>query len=158
MNANIKKVLYVAGGALVVSSIYGFQKVSKIKNIFDKMDIKPDSFSKFSPDFQNALIRFNLNVKLSNKVSDDLYVTGVSVATLKEIIVFYKGTYIATAKVNIIEISIPGNTDLIIKNIPVEVAGVNVLQNVTSFLNFDFNLITVKGVIRVLNVDYLIGE
>lgn len=158
MNTNLKKVLYVAGGALVVSSIVGFQKVSKIKNIFDKMEITPDSFSKFSPDIPKALIRFNLNVKLSNKISDDLYVTGVSVATLKEIIIFYKGTYIATAKVNITEISIPGNTDLIIKNIPVEVAGVNVLQNVTSFLNFDFNLITVKGVIRVLNVDYLIGE
>lgn len=158
MNTTLKNTLYVAGGALVFSSIVGFKKVSKIKTIFDAMEIKPDSYSKFDFNLSEAKIRFNLNVLLSNKTNEDLYVTGVSVATLKQIQLYYKGAFIGTANVNISEISIPANKLLLIKNIPIEVQAVNVLQNIKSLINFDINLLTVNGIIEVLGITYVIGE
>lgn len=157
MNSNVKKALWIAGGALVVSSIVGFQKVSKIKGIFDEMDIDPDRISKFDVNIKEQRIRFNLDIKLTNNSLEDLYVTGASIVTLKQIILFYKETYLATVNVNIGEISIPKRSEFFLRNIPVEVDAVNVLQNITSLIDFKLSNLSMTGIINAMGNDYEIG-
>lgn len=157
MNSTVKKVLWGSLGALVIASIVGFQKVTKIKSIFDKMDILPDRISKFDFNLSLQKIRFNLDVKLVNNSMDDLFVTGASFATLKQVIIFYKDTYLATANVNLNSIQIPKKGSFVLQNIPVEVDAINVLQNITSLVNFDVAKMGITGIITALGNDYEIG-
>lgn len=158
MDKLLKNGLYIAGGALVVSSIVGFKKYEKVKAIFDVMDIEPESISKFDINIASKTIRFNLDVLLKNNSKEDLFVTGSAFAILKEIDLFYKDFYIATAKVSINEISIPGENQLIIKNIPVVVHAVNILQNITSLIDFKVENLGVIGIIEAFGKTYRIGE
>lgn len=157
MNPTVKKGLLIAGGLLVVSSIVGFQKVTKIKEIFDEMDIEPDIISNFDFNLKQQTIRFNLDIKLTNNSLEDLYVTGASIVTLKQIILFYKDTYLATVDVNIGEIEIPKKSKFYLRKIPVAVDAVNVLQNITSLINFKIENLTITGVINAMGNDYEIG-
>ena len=141
----------------MVSSIVGFQKVTKIKEIFDGMDIEPDIISNFDINFNEQTIRFNLDIKLTNNSLEDLYVTGASIVTLKQIILFYKDTYLATVNVNIGEIEIPRKSEYFLRKIPVAVDAVNVLQNITSLINFKIENLTVTGIINAMGNDYEIG-
>lgn len=156
MNPTTKKILLIAGGALVVSSIVGFQKVTKIKEIFDEMDIVPDIVKNFDINLKGR-IRFDLDIKLINKSNEDLYVTGVGLVTLKQIILFYKDTYLATVDVNIGEIEIPAKSEFYLRKIPIEVDGVNVLQNIRSLIDFNINNLATTGIINAMGNDYEIG-
>lgn len=140
---------------MVVSSIVGFQKVTKIKEIFDEMDIDPDRITKF--DISWKRIKFNLDIRLRNNSNEDLYLTGASIVTLKQIIIFYKNTYLATVDVNIGEIEIPRKSDFFLKDIPVEVDLINTLQNISSLVDFKLENIATTGIINAMGNDYLIG-
>jgi hypothetical protein len=153
-----KKLLIGGGAALVYSSIVGFKKFEKTKAIFEEMDIEPHAFSKLKIDFDNKRISFNLDVLLRNNTDDDLFVTGSAFAVLKEIDIFYKNNYMATAQVNINEISIPAENQLIVRNIPVMVHAVNLLQNATVFMNFNLNDLGIVGVVEAFGTTYRIGE
>ncbi|MFY0481675.1 hypothetical protein ACI6PS_03645 [Flavobacterium sp. PLA-1-15] len=155
MNPTTKKILWIAGGALVVSSIVGFQKVTKIKEIFDEMDIDPDRIDKVNISFDR--IKFNLDIRLRNNSMEDLFVTGASIVTLKQIIIFHKNTYLATVNLNIGEIEIPRKSDFFLRNIPVTVDTVNTMQNIRELADFNLNNIAITGIINAMGNDYEIG-
>lgn len=156
MKPIIKNALLIGGGAIVVSSLFGFKKYEKTKAIFDQMDIEPHSFSDLNVSFSR--LKFKLDVVLKNNSNDDLFVTGSAFAVLKAIDVYYKNNFIATANVNINEISIPNKNQLIIRNIDVSANTVNVLQNIRSFLDFKIEHIGVIGIVEAFGTTYRIGE
>jgi len=155
MEPILKKALWIGGGALVISSIMGFQKFNKVKAIFDAMEIVPDAISKINVSLQ--LLRFNLNVKLINNSADDLFVSGASVAQLKKIDIYFKNVYLATANVSLTEVAIPGRNSLVIKNIPVEVSTGTALANASSFFNPKLSDFQIVGIVEAMGSTYEVG-
>lgn len=155
MTTTVKKILWASAGLLVAASIFGFKKVSKIKEIFEGMDILPDRISKFDASFTR--LKFNLDIKLVNNSNEDLYVTGGSIVSLKQIIIFYRDTYLATVNVALNSIEIPKKGFYILRDIPVEVDLINVLQNATSLANFKMSELGITGIINAMGNDYEIG-
>lgn len=156
MNSLLKKALWIGGGAAVISSIVGFQKFNKIKAIFDQMDIDPHWISK--PNISLANIKFNLDVKLTNNSVDNLFVTGASVAQLKQIDIYYKNVFLATVNVQLTEISIPAKSFLIIKNIPVRVSTGTALSNISAFRKPNIADFRIIGIIEALGATYEVGN
>jgi hypothetical protein len=156
MKPIIKNGLLIAGGALIVSSILGFKKYEKAKAIFDQMDIVPNWVSKINLSWDR--LKFSLDIKLINNSNDDLFVTGSGVAELKQVIIFFKNNYLATANVSLSEISIPSKNVLIVKGIPIEVNTGTALSNASSFLNVKLSDFTIIGIVEAFGTTYKIGE
>jgi hypothetical protein len=147
----------IASGILIAGGLYfGYRKIKKIQGIFEKMTIEP--FGVSNVNISLSRIVFNLDVKLTNPTNDDLFVTGSAVADLKRVTIYYKGSYMATANVELNEVSIPKNDVLVVHNIPVVADTKNILVNAVSLLNFKVADITVKGIVSVLGNEYVIGE
>lgn len=154
-----KRTLLIGGGLLLLASTaYGIDKAKRIALIFEKMDIEPVRVSNFKPDFREKQVSFYVDVKLTNNVNDDLFITGASVAKLSRLHLFYNRVFLGTAIVNITTISVPANNELIIKDIPVIVPMINALKSAPDLARFNPDLLEVTGEVTVLQKVYRIGE
>ena len=157
MKPLVKKILIGTGIAMTVSAIVAYQKAMKIATIFEAMDIEPAYLTDLDINLNNKAASFKLDVRLTNNTADDLFISGVSVASLELLHIYYNNVFLATAKVNIKEIAIPSRNELIIKAIPVTVSIANILKVGGSLLSFDMDKITVIGVVSALGKKYEIG-
>lgn len=149
----------VIGGVttlVVAGMITAGVKASRVKGIFDLMEIAPEHASKFKIDIDN--LKFNLDVKLTNNSDDDLFMTGAGIASLRSIRIYYAGTYMATADVDMHEIEIAGKKSLIIKNIRVAVDWTTVLVTIKEIVKFDLEKIGIIGIVEALGKTYEIGK
>ncbi len=158
MESTTKKVLVVAAVIAAGSIIYGLNKASETAEIFDKMDIEPEWFDNLKISLSKKQLSFDLDVRLTNKSGYDLNLTGLNVAKVKQINVFYDNNLLAIADVNITSIEVPAKNQLIIKNIPVVSNASTLLENAAALLDFDFNKVSTTAKIEVLGVTYMIGE
>ncbi len=152
----LKKILLFSGLALGGLALYGYNKAMNLKSIFDKMTISPDGFSGLDVSLER--IKFNLDVKITNPTSEDFIVSGSAFADLKKLFIYYKGKYIATADVDLNQVSIPHNNSIVFHNIPVVVSSGTVLDNISSLIDFSMNDITITGQINFLGSQYLIAQ
>jgi len=153
------KPLYIAGvavlGLITLGGIVAYRKAARIAAIFDLMDIKPIYASKFSIDGGNLV--FKVDVEITNKSEDDLFVSGLGVAKLKKIVFFYEGVQIAEADPNVTAISIESGDTLTLKNIPVRAKIGTLLLNAASLLRLDLNKMTCIGIVDAFGSEYQIG-
>lgn len=157
MTPKAKKILLIV--AVLAASIiaYGAYKAWQLKAIFDQMTIKPGGLPKnIKASLTN--MRFELDVVLSNPTAEKFALTGY-VATLKKVMVKYKGVYLGQANVNIDEIIVPDNSTAIIPNVPIDVATTALLDNLMVFTSGAFKLsdFEIKGEVEVLGKIYQIG-
>ncbi len=160
----LTKNLILLGGALIAGSfLIGLEKVSKLTAIFDKMTIKPNSLPR-NVRASLSQIKFNIDIILSNPTKEDFAVSGY-VATLSQVVVYYKGTFLGVAQVAIDQISVPAYQTLVLKNIEIVVATTTILNNVstlaTAMDNMTVNLLNdleFVGVVEVLGSYYEIGN
>lgn len=158
MKPIIKNILIGASLLLVGFAVYGKQKVSQIQAIFDQMTIKPVGFSNVNFSIKAATLSLNLDIKLSNNTVDGLYVTGLSLASLDRLIIYYKGILLGEANVNIGEISIPAYSYIVLNDIPVTVDAINILDQGLALLSFNINDLTIVGEISALGTTYQIAN
>lgn len=143
---------------------YGINKTNKLIEVFDKMTIEPHSVKNVNIPIDFSHIKFDLSVLLTNPTNDAFSVSGLGIATLKQINVYYDNVFIATANVILDEISIPANNQLVIDNIPIEVPKplqfvVNNWELVWSMINnFKLSKITVTGILDVSGVEVRIPQ
>jgi hypothetical protein len=152
----LNKILLLSGLAIAGISIWGYQKVKKLQAIFEKMTIQPIGFSNVNVSFER--IKFNIDVEIVNPTNDDFDVTGSHFANLNKLLIFYKGTYIATADTKFTSVSVPHKNSIVFQNIPVEVSTKTAFNNVLNFLTFTTDDITIKGVVSILGNEYTINE
>jgi hypothetical protein len=155
-----KNIILPLAAILAFVLLYGYTKAKKLIGVFDKITIEPDKIS--FPDLSWTRIKFNIDIMLTNPTQESFDVSGYGVAKLKKIHLFWKGTYIATSTVNLVEISIPSNNQLTIHDIPVEIPTKFILQNVkliqSMFDDFDVKYLTTTGILEVAGNDIEIGS
>ncbi len=155
MESKTKKILIAAGIVIAIAGFSAYRKARKVAEIFDKMEIDPVWADDFK--IQGGKLKFNIDVKLTNKSDDDLFISGLNVAKLKTLYVYYDTRLFGVAQVNITKISIPSNRELILHNIPVESNAVNLIANAGTITSFDVNKITCTATIEALGSTYQIG-
>jgi hypothetical protein len=132
----MKTGLKIALGAAAVLALVGtfaYQKATKITETFGAMTMKIVGISDVTINLTN--FSFYINVYFHIPTSDDFTVSGFGVASLKRLKIYLKGQYLGEASVNISDISIPSNNELIIHDLPVNVATSQVLQNIMTIEN-----------------------
>lgn len=122
------KIAIGIGAAFALAGLFTYNKVNQLTDTFSKMTMKIVGFSNLKINLTN--ISFNINVYFHNPTADDFTVSGFGVASLKRLQIFFKGKYLGEASVNIAEISIPSNNELIIYDLPVNVATSQLLNNI----------------------------
>lgn len=140
---------------VVLVSIYGYNKAMKLKSIFEKITISPTGFRNLSVALDK--ITFNVDVEMFNPSEDNFDVSGY-VVKLERLNFFYNGKYLATAKPQLSEISIPANNRIRINNIPVVLPTASVVAYAYEFVNFNFNKLTVEAVIGVAGREITIKQ
>lgn len=140
---------------IALISFYGYRKAVKLKALFEKITISATGFRNLKVSLND--IRLNVDVEMFNPTGDNFEVSGY-IATLSRLNFFYNGKYLATAKPQLSEISIPANNQLKISNIPVVLPTASVLAYATDFLTFDFNKLSVEAVIEVAGTEIFIKQ
>lgn len=150
------KHLLIGGGvAIAALALYGYKKVVDLTATFDAMTIKPSSIRKIKLSWSS--LNFNLDVRINNPTAQDFAVNGL-VATLKSIVINYKGKYLGTAVVNIDEIMIPKFSSLVIRDLPIIIENSELLENIWTITDLTINDLTITAVVEVLGSEYTISN
>lgn len=150
------KHLLIGGGvAIAALALYGYKKVVDLTATFDAMTIKPSSIR--NPKLKWSSLTFDLDIRINNPTSQDFAVNGL-VATLKSIVINYKGKFLGTAVVNIDEIMIPKFSSLVIRDLPILIENSVLLKNIWTITGLSVNDFTITGVVEVLGSEYTISN
>lgn len=150
------KHLLIGGGvAIAALALYGYKKVVDLTATFDAMTIKPSSIRKIKLSWSS--LTFNLDIRINNPTAQDFAVNGL-VATLKSIVINYKGKYLGTAVVNIDEIMIPKFSSLVIRDLPIIIENSELLENIWTITDLTINDLTITAVVEVLGSEYTISN
>lgn len=151
-----KTVLIGLGIAIGGLALVGWQKAKSLKDTFDKMSIVPVALRKV--DFISlTTTRLNVDVRLVNPTQQAFSVSGV-VATLKRLIVFYKGKYVGSADLNITAFDVPANGTSLIKDIPLTVENFAALSILLDIGNIDMKNLQITATIEALGSEYQITQ
>lgn len=153
----------LGAGLILTGLLYGtYNRAKELAEIFSHMSISPASLPK---NFKLKLTRidFTIDIKLVNPTADDFAVSGY-VATLKRVLVYYRGQLIGMANVNIDEISVPRQDTMILHDVPITLSTLDLAQNITALLpqlqnlsTSTLNDLSFTGVIEAMGREYEIG-
>ncbi|HEX8269756.1 MAG TPA: hypothetical protein VF581_07680 [Flavobacterium sp.] len=160
MNASAKNVLIIGALILAGGVALGYKKVSNLMAIFEKMTIEPYSVPR-NIRATWTQIDFNMDIILKNPTTHPFAVTGY-VATLKQIMVYYKGTFLGVANLHLTEIAVPAYGSLVLPNVNIVVGTASLLSNAaalipemqTMSMNQLYNDLTFRGLVDVLGTQY----
>jgi len=159
-----KNILITAGVAIGAIALLGYRKATNLQYVFERMTITPAGVRNVKLTNFGSLIKFELDVKLTNPTSQAFAVNGM-VATLRALQISYKGKHFGDAFVNIDEISIPPYNSLVIKNLPVSVQTTTVLDSLSTISSvndlmniININDIKITAIIEALGTEYTITQ
>lgn len=160
MKPSTKKVLLVGGLFAAGLSVLAYNKAKNLSGIFDQMTIRPHGIPK-NIKINLTQITFDIDIVLNNPTGQDFAVSGY-VATLSQVMVYFKGKFLGVANVLIDDISVPRYDSLVLKNIPVTVATSTILSNIMTIYDqlqstTAMSDIKFTAVVDVLGVNYEIG-
>lgn len=152
-----KKILITSGIIIGALALVGWRKAKNLQSVFDKMKIKPVALSNF--DISLSRLFFKVDISFENPSSEDFSLNGY-VVSLKKIDIYYNGIYIGQATTNLISISVPANSTLIVYDIPVEIPVKSlpyiILQAITNGLSL--SSLKINATVNALGKDYLITQ
>lgn len=153
MKPTTKKLLIGAGIFLTGLAVWGYYRAKRLKAVFDAMTIKPVRITNLKVTLTS--ITFNLDILLQNNTTEDFNVRGYS-ASLRRVLIYYKGQFLGQAVANITAISIPKLNQLVIHNLPVQVATVNILSNIMTITELRVEDLTIIAEVEALGRTYMI--
>ncbi|CAM4178681.1 MULTISPECIES: hypothetical protein [Flavobacterium] len=153
MKPILKKAILISGVSFAIVGVLAYNKVQKLKRVFEKLEIKPVSVRNLKVSF--TAITFTTDILFVNPTSEEFSVSGY-VASLKRLNFFYSGKYIATIRPVINEIEIPANNKLLFKNLPVELPSGEILGSIMELTSFDINKLSIEAFIDVAGSEYSI--
>ena len=163
MKPAVKKVLIVSTLLIAGFGMIAYEKVNRLKAIFDLMTIKPHGLPKNVGMLPFTQIYFDIDIILTNPTTEDFSASGY-VVTVTEIAVFFRGRFIGHAKVDINEIDVPHKDTLILKNVHVVVATEALLENIMTLTqqlesmdSIDMDDLQFTAILEVLGNYYEIG-
>ena len=154
MKPALKNTLIISGLLIGAVALFAFEKVQKLKQVFEKLLIEPTNIRNLKISLNN--ISFVTDILLTNPTEESFDVSGY-IATLTRLNFFYNGKYLGTAKPTLTEIDVPAKNQLIVKDIPVIISTGAVLQNFNDLTNFDMNNLSVEAVVLIAGKEYYIN-
>ncbi len=150
-----KTVFIGIGIAIAGLALVGYNKVKRLQAAFGQMSIVPSDISNLKV---NGLLNlsFNLSFRITNPTNEDFTISGLGMVTLKRIVVYRKGQFLASADMSIDSIQIPPLKQVDIKHVPFNIATINLIQNALTWESFGIDELTIEAVVQVLNTDYII--
>lgn len=149
-----KNILIVAGAAVAAATWWGYNKIQKLKAVFEQMTVLPSGISGIN--ISLAAIRFRLNFTINNPTAEDFSVTTGKMAAIKRIIVYRKGKLLGVAQVDIDNIEIPAYSAIEIKDIELQVAVSSLLDNIMTIQGISLDEITIACVVSVIGKEFTI--
>lgn len=154
MITKTKTIVAVVTIALIAIVVFGIQKAKQLKAIFDLMTITPASLpKKLNVNIKNDLLRFDIDIRLTNPTKHDFTVNGF-VAKLSKIKVYYDSKYLGTSIVDITDISVPHQNELILHDVNVSVKFSDAMGIILDYSNFNVNKLSYSGVVEIGGVEY----
>jgi hypothetical protein len=151
-----KTVLLGIGVAVAGLALVGWQKAKNLKDTFDMMSLVPVGIRKV--DFISlTTTKLNVDIRLVNPTTQAFSINGV-VATLKRLVVYYKGKYLGSADLNISAIDVPANGTALIKDIPVTVENLAAITVLLDLGNIDMKNLQITATIEALGSEYQITQ
>jgi len=163
MTTQTKKLLLAGVIAIIGIGLIFKDKIEQTIDIFSKIDIKPNSLPKkirFTEPNQLGIpqkILFNIDIIIINPDYRELSVSGLGVAKLRDVTIFFKNVLIGTANLQLEEIVVPAKNVLVLKDVAFTGNTLAVGQNATSFLTPKIEDFKFLGTIELLGIDYEIG-
>lgn len=153
MKPAVKNTLIVSGLLLGAVALFAYEKIERLKRVFENLIIRPKNFRELKVSLTN--ISFVVDLLITNPTNENFDVSGY-VATLRRVNFFYNGNYVGTAKPQISEIDIPAKNQLQLNNIPVVLPAKAILQNIMEITAFDLNKLSVEAVVSIAGTEYYI--
>lgn len=164
MKTFVKNTLIFGTIAIVLGSLWVKKKIETAVEVFEKITIKPHSLPKnIKLSNPNALkipqdLSFNIDVVVNNPDVREFYATGLGIAKLKTISVYFKNVLIGVANLDLEEITVPPQSNFIIPNILVQGKTLGILSHITEFQNIKFSDLKFLAVVDVLGYEYEVGS
>lgn len=149
-----KNILIASGAIVAVAAWWGYNKIQKLKAVFEQMTVLPSGISGIN--ITLAAIRFKLNFTINNPTAEDFSITTGKMAAIKRIIVYRKGKLLGVAQVDIDNIEIPAYAAIEIKDIELQVAVSSLLDNIMTIQGISLDEITIACVVSVIGKEFTI--
>ena len=139
MKPIVKNILIGSALLLVAGTIWAKDKIDKTIAVFDKITILPNSLPRkirFSNPNKLGIpqnISFDIDLLIKNAAADEFSVSGLGIATLETVDVFFKKNLIGTANVQLEEIAIPPQSNYVIQNVNFTGNTLSILSNANVF-------------------------
>lgn len=143
--------------AIIVGGLFAFNKAKDYKKVIDEMII--DIYQIKNLRSKNARVYFDVDLSVKNPTDIDFTISSFGLLKIKKITLFYKGNEIGSANSELTSFALPKNDTVIIKNIPVEIILINVInQYFTQGFDTDAKNYTAVIEIEALNQTFVITQ
>lgn len=160
MKSGLKNILIGGTILLIGASFLLKNKIDETLSVFDKISIKPFSLPKKIKFLDNNIlgipqtINLNMDLIIKNPVVQSLSVSGLGIATLKNIDVFFKDNLIGTAHLELDEIEIPPQSNFILKDVNFSGNTLSILSNAEAFTKAQLSDFKFISRIEILGTTY----
>lgn len=160
MKPIVKNILI--GGAIILigASFVVKNKIDETLAVFDKIVIKPFSFPKnIKLSNKNNLgvpqtISLSMDLIIQNPVVQEFSVSGLGVATLESVAVLFKNNLIGTANLQLDEITIPAQSNFILKDVNFQGNTLSILSNIEAFSSAKLSDFQFISRVKILDTIY----
>lgn len=155
------------GGAIILigATLIAKEKIDTAIDVFQKITIKPFSLPKkivFSnPNLVGIPqdVSFKIDIVIDNPDYREFSATGLGVAKLKNIQMYFKDALIGTADLDLEEITVPAQSQFVLNDVAMTGKTLSILSNLSSFNNAKLTDLKFTAVIEVLGYEYdIAGE
>lgn len=163
MKPIVKNILIAGALAIIGLTLLAKEKLDQTMATFGKIGILPNSlpkkikFSDYNAIFIPQKIDFNMDILIENPDTESLSVTGLGVAKLREVSIYFKNVLLGKTNVELDEINIPAQGRTILKDVAFTGNTLAIGQNLSAFSNPQLADFKFLGTIEILGVDYEIG-
>lgn len=163
MKPIVKKLLIAGTLTLIGLSLLAKEKFNQTYDTFMKIGILPFSlpkqikFSENNAIFIPQKVSFNMDILIENPDTQDLSVSGLGVAKLREIQIYFKNVLLGTTNLELDQITVPAKGSTVLKNVAFTGNTLAIGQNIAAFANPKISDFKFLGTIEILGIDYEIG-
>jgi hypothetical protein len=164
MKPIVKNILIGGAIFLIGASFWAKEKIDRTLAVFDKISIKPYSLPKnIELGNPNKIgipqeVSFLIDIIIINPAVESLSVTGLGVATLDSVDIYFKNFLIGTADLKLDEIDIPPQSNFIIQNVRFVGKTLSILSNISEFENAKITDFKFLSRIDIIGNTYEIGS
>ncbi len=150
--------LVIGGGiALGLIAILGFKKKSDFDTVVANMEILVDDVRNVRLKGLNTAMDVNIRV-VNNSNTDFSIATGGLVKITKIALVNQQGKIIGDSTMAMDNITLPSNDSIVLKNIPIEIPAMSMIQEFGNITNFNKSNYKLQVTVQALGQEYVLEQ